>query len=46
LADLLAAPGGSDDDQCRLPGSSTPVSRTTEPASSGTQDAIRSGVAR
>jgi hypothetical protein len=49
LADFLTAPAGSDDNQFRLPvrpGSNTPVGRTTEPASSATRDAIRSGVAR
>jgi hypothetical protein len=48
LADFLTAPAGGDD-QFRLPvrpGSNTPVSPTTEPASSATQDAIRSGVTR
>jgi len=43
LADFLTAPAGNDDDQFRLPGSNTPVSPATGPASSGTQDAIRSG---
>jgi len=46
LAYFLTVPAGSDGDQFRLPGSNTPVSPTTEPASSGTQDAIGSGVAR
>jgi hypothetical protein len=48
LADFLTTPAGSDD-RFRLPvrpGSNTPVSPTTEPANSATQDAIGSGVAR
>jgi hypothetical protein len=47
LADFLTAPAGSD--RIRLPvrpGSNTPVSPATEPASSAAQDAIGSCVAR